>query len=414
MRLFSGVNAGRESLLSHGIALNAVSDNLANTNTPGFKANRTDFSSIYAEGNGGIHAREDAVGGGVSVPEVRTIFQQGSFEFTSRNLDAAIDGNGFFVISDGTDEFYTRAGNFEVDVEGNLIVPSGEQVLGFTDDSPDELTALTLANIGQQSTPTSTATLVGNLDAREPVTTLPVNPTTFQDVAELSQFVSTLDVVDALGAEHSVLLHYFKTAENTWTIQAYANGEDVGLEAGTPALLGTGTAQFDGTGAQVTPATFTISPAWANGAAESEITLNLAGFSQFAAASVNNSLVTDGLSAGTVTEFSIGDEGNIVARLDNGAEISVGQLAIADFVNVDGLERRGNGQFREGATSGERTLGTSRSEGLGNVQGGQIEIANVDPSTEFINILRFQRGYQAGSTVVDTLDQLIEQTINIL
>ncbi|HMO17433.1 MAG TPA: flagellar hook protein FlgE [Oligoflexia bacterium] len=417
MRLETGMRAGRESLMAHGTALNVVADNLANVNTTGYKNNRLEFADIFAQGQGNLFGGPLQTGNGVQGTDVYAMHNlQGTVEQTGRELDAAIQGKGWFVVQDGERQYYTRAGNFTANSEGFLVTGSGKQVLGYTAESPDVPVPINVRNAVGTARPTETVALNGNLDAVSPI----VNPVpgagaTFREMGEAASFTTSFQVVDSLGAERSISLFFYRTANLTWNVQAAVDGASVGGEAGVPVIVGNGQIVVDGTGRQAEGVENILqaTPAWGDGAAPGNIGINLAGFTGFASPSSMSGITADGIRAGNLTGVSIDQQGNVIAIMDSGAEVPTAQLALADFQSPDGLERFGNTYFRATDASGQAKLVRPNTEGLGTIQGGALETSTVDPAREFIGLIQFQQGYRAGSQVIQTLSELISSTIQL-
>lgn len=415
MRLFSGLHIGAESLYSHSTALNAVADNLANSNTPGYKSERPEFSDLLADSIGSLYSSPVSTGNGAKVEDTSIIYSQGAIDFTGRELDIAINGNGFFVVNNGENDFYTRSGNFTTDPDGNLITLQGDSVMGFTALSPDTLVPINVQDVTSTAAPTTTTALTGNLDTRVPPGVAAANPQTFIELAETSDFNTAIRVIDSLGQAHDVALHFFHTANNTWDVQAYVDGAEVGGVAGTPSALGTATLTFDANGAQdaANPTLLNVTPAWGNGAAAGAIGIDLSGFTGFASSSSVNSVSSDGTIPGSVIGVEIDEQGIVRAKLDNGEVVDVGTLALATFNSKDGLERVGETKFMASDASGEAILGAPGSSGLGALRGGALESSNVDASREFIDMIKYQRGYQAGSQIISTVNEILNTTIQL-
>ena len=420
MRLESGLYCGRESLMTHGAALSGVADNLANSNTPGFKSTRVEFADLLSDSIGCLYSEPIEGGSGVAAEQITADHdKQGPIETTNRPLDAAIQGQGFFILQNAANErFYSRAGNFQTDANGNLISVSGENIMGYTSASPETLVALRVDTSSVSPTPSTEVSVNGNLDSSEPaVLQVPSNPATFTDINQASTYDTGIELIDSLGAEHDIGLYFFLTNQQsrTWTCQAYVDAEDVGGTAGTPSLIGTTTFSFDTSGKQAENATTSLSLSgnWSNGAASSSATVDLSKFTGMAGSSYVSSVTNDGMRAGNVSGVEISQNGELVSLLDTGERNVIGQLALATFRSNNGLERVGSNMFRETEYSGVPSTGLANSADKGNIQNSALESSIVDPANEFINMIRFQRGYQAGSQVITTVSDLLNTTIQL-
>ena len=409
MELTSGINAGRESLIVHGTALNAIADNLANVNTPGYKSERLEFADLVADSIGSLFGGPVETGDGVAAQQV-TINQdkQGSIDYTDRPMDAAINGRGFFILNDGTNTLYTRAGNFTTDTQGQIIAATGENLMGYTAASPDTLVPLTIANASGMASATTAVSVNGNLDANSAEATA-------TSVNAAGQFRTSITVKDSLGADHDVSLHFFKGTGLNWTVQAYVDGEDVGQPPGTPVNIGSGTVQFDQLGQQAagTVNTFTITPGWANGAAAGSIAVDISKMTGAASPSSITGVSADGKGAGNAATVQIKENGDVVAVLDTGDETVIGSIALALFPSSTGLERVGDNRYRETEASGAASPGKAADTGRGTLTGAALETSNVDPATEFVAMIQYQRGYQASSRVIQTLSEILNTTIQV-
>ncbi|RMD85703.1 MAG: flagellar hook-basal body complex protein, partial [Candidatus Dadabacteria bacterium] len=274
MRLESALYTSQNGLEVHGAAISVVGDNLANVNTVGFKGSRAEFASMVSDGlEGGTSDTVPMPGNGVKVSSIREVKELGPIEPTGRALDVAIDGNGYFVVGSTTESFYTRAGNFTLDASGNLVTADGRNVLGYTVTNGTTSTSLgtiNITNFNANPSATSSATLKGNLDASASITTAASNPASFKELNSAASFITTADVIDSLGETHTATLAFFKTAANTYTVQAYMDGGEIsGGTEGTPSLISSGQLTFgsDGTipDASKSQATLTLSPSYANG-----------------------------------------------------------------------------------------------------------------------------------------------------
>lgn len=417
MRLFSTLFAGRESLMTHGNALAAASDNLANQNTPGFKEQRVEFADLMADGQGSLYSAPQRTTNGVIAQDAVTLHdKQGALNFTERELDFAIQGRGHFVVSNGTDTFYTRAGNFQTSSTGEIVTASGETLMGFTEASGDQLVALNTKGITAEPAATTTTAFTGNLSTSDPVLdAIPDNPARFIDLNNVSQFSTTARAIDSLGEAHDITYHFFHSDTLEYTVQAYVDGAEVGQEAGTPVMLASGVLTFgtDGTQGEGVENILTVPAAWGNGAAAGNIAVDFSNFTGFATQSSVRSIVSDGVTPGEVTGVVLSEDGKLNASLDNGDFVEIGKVALADFVNLNGLEKKGNNMFRLSGEEGDVTIGQAGTGTLGTTKSGALESSTVDIASQFVDVIRYQRGYQAGSQIISKMDEIINTTLNL-
>jgi len=418
MRLESALYASREGLAVHGSAISVVGNNISNANTVAYKTSRAEFAELFSrtsEGQEGTAA--PATGNGVKLSRVRTLFEDGAIEQTSRSLDAGISGNGFFIVDYSGANAYTRAGNFQTDADGFLTNADGYRIQGYTGDATD-LGDMNLLDVEASAVATSSAAVSGNIDAESVAGTAPTAPTSFDDLRSQSSFTGAVSVIDSLGAVHDIVLAYTRTAPNTWTAQAWIDAGDVGSTAGVPKQLGTNaTLTFSTSGiiedANAAAALITADPAYANGAAAGNIAINLSGMTQFARTSQISNITQNGESGGDIKGYQIDSDGMLYGVLDSDRLTLIGRLPLAKFANVDGLQPIGNSLFQEGATSGERVVANPGEDGAGTLQGGALERSTTDIAGEFVNLVLLQRGYQANSQSMGVANQLLQQTIQL-
>ena len=372
------------------------------------------FGDIVAEGFDGRQSTANtSTGNGVAVEQVRPIHEGGTIEFTGRNLDLAIEGSGFFVSGTAQQPSFSRAGDFAINREGALVNSAGQTVLGFPLGS-ENLGVLNLYNVQIDANPTTDVSLAGNLDSRSEVKAIPNGPQSFRELSANSSFLSNFEAVDSLGASHDLVVAFTKTDANAWVAQLYIDGEDVGGTAGQPVQLGANqVVQFDSTGKiQGTPAMTAAIP-YTGGAAAGNIALNLSGFGQLAGVSEVKSIVSNGEGTGSVSSFAVEADGSVVAILNSGRTATVGTLALAEFRNVDGLERQGKALFAAGELAGEPEYRRPGETGSGTIAGGALELSTVDLGTELVNLVLFQKGFQANTKAFQAGEEMISQGMNL-
>lgn len=416
--ILDGLFAGRSGIASHGTAISVLSDNIANSNTTGFKSSRADFADILA-GNlsGGGTA---AAGSGSRVVGITPLLTQGSFEFTGRGLDTGIDGKGFFVVEDSNgagQRFYTRAGNFKIDTEGYVLNQNNYRVMGFPSSGAGGLDYLNVNDRSQTSVATDLVTIGGNLDSSQATTTVPAGSPTFEDLNNAANFSTFVSVYDTLGSEHTATVYFFKTAANTWQAKAYVDAGEVGGTDGDPSLLGSLTLAFGSDGQLSTPTanTMTVSPAWDNGSdATTSIDFTFDPISQFAAASAIDNISQNGTGSGSVVGFSIEKDGTLFAQLDNGQTANIGTVALANFANAEALRRNGESLFQETVDSGVPVVGRPGTGTYGSLESGALELSNADSASDFIRLISLQRGFQGSSRIIQSINQLLSDLVNIV
>jgi len=421
MRIESALYASRDGLFANGQAISVVGDNIANANTTGYKTSRIEFSDLVSGGGEGSSLSGAEGGNGVKVSAVRQLHEAGTVEFTGRELDLGIGGDGFFIVNDGGRNIYTRAGNFEINSSGLLVDSEGNNVMGYAPDTQTGLSTINMKAITQGGTPTTKVSFSGNVDASAAIGTVPATPASFQDLAD-SPLVSSVDVYDSLGAKHSIQIAFTKTSttERTWTANAYIDGQDVtGGTKGVPVLIGTQTGiKFTPGGivAEADKANAIINAAvtYGNGANAGAFTIDVSPMSQYSAGSLVNSVTKDGIGTGSVDSYEFEKDGTIFAKLDNGSRKSIGIIALADFTNLDGLTRAGNSSYLEGAEVGTSSNAKPGSNGLGELQARSLELSTVDIAEQFVNLVVYQRAYQASSQTLNAANTIIRDTLGLI
>jgi flagellar hook protein FlgE len=396
-------------------ALSIISNNLANLNTVGYKEESASFQDLFYQ-TVGVTGSGDPIqiGAGSAVNATTTDFTDGSLDTSGVPADVAITGNGFFVTqkADGTQEF-TRDGQFTVNSNGQLMTQDGQTVMGYPAVNgvitPGE--ELSSIQLGQSlvSPPRATASVQmdTNLDASADVGTTYSTP---------------ISVYDSLGVSHDLNFQFTKTAANSWNYNITIPAADVG-QTGNPVSIATGALTFDSNGNLASPAANIpgiAATGLADGAADLNVTWNLFDsdnnslVTQVASTSTTSTTSQDGYTSGSLLNFNIGSDGVIQGTFSNGQTSAVGQLVLASFADEQGLQRVGSDSYAATLASGAPTVGVPGAGGRGTLTGGALEQSNVDISTEFANMILAERGYQANAKVVTTIDEITQDTINLV
>jgi flagellar hook protein FlgE len=404
-----------------------VGDNISNSSTIGYKASRAEFEDLIAGGG----ASGKTIGSGSSVSAVSTIFEQGTLEFTGRPLDLAVDGNGFFIVAAGEQRFYTRAGNFKVNAAGFVVSQNDLAVLGFPANGAGALEPININSIEQSSVATTDIRIAGNINAASVVqaaaipTAAQANATpptvTYGDLNNLSSYSTVVDVFDTLGKSHTMTLFFYRTGQTApqFTVGAYVNSQDVDTAnpppTGFPREVGRFTMSFGGDGQRTNPPAVDLAASitWNNGSNASAIDLTLDPFTQYSASSNVLSITQDGKGIGAVTNIQIQDNGQIFALLSNGQSATIGTVGLVNFANAEGLTRMGKNLLAQSPDSGEPIVGSPKSGTFGAVKSGSIELSTVDIASEFVKAITLQRGFQASSRVITTINQLLNEIIQL-
>ena len=395
----TGLNAANEDL-------SVTSNNLANAATTGFKGSRTEFADLFASTNTGVSAT--AVGNGVAVSEVAQQFTQGNIETTGNNLDLAVNGNGFFIVSNNGALNYTRDGEFQLNADNQIVNAQGEALQGYPALANGTFNTGGLSNISlttTQSSPqaTTTAQLTANLPAdATPPTATPFSPTN----ADSYNDTTSLTVYDSLGAAHTGSLYFVSTGANSWNVSLYVDGTQVGTQA----------LDYSDTGQLTTPASGqvnfgTYTPA--TGAAPMSMTFDFSQTTQYGDNFGVTAVQQNGFTTGQLTGINIDSSGVVQAQFTNGNSVNLGQVALANFANPQGLQQLGNASWAATNTSGAPVNGIAGNNGFGSLQSGSLEESNVNTTSALVEMITAERNFQANAQMIQTDDQVTQSIINI-
>jgi len=415
--MFAAFSTALSALDANGVAVDVVGNNLANMNTTGYKESVAYFQDLVSESmNGG----QTQVGFGVASPLTIAQFTQGAISASSGSLDAAIQGNGFFVVNNNGTPQYTRAGSFQVDLAGNLLTPGGQQVQGW----------MAVGGVVNTGGPIGNITVpLGSLQAPQATQNMTVsaNFNASATTGATSDWSAPITVYDSLGTAHVVTLNFQQTAANTWSYTATVPGADVTAgTAGTPYAIpnGSGTLTFNSSGQLTSPAvgapiTFAI-PGLTDGAADMSVNWNpynadgTGTLTQFDQSSATSATSQDGAAAAQLTSVTMGDGGQLTASYSDGQQAVVGALAMANIQNPQTLVNVGNNNYQLSADTAAPAIGAPGTGGRGTIVGGALESSNVDMATELTNLIVLQSAYQANSKVVTTVDTMVQAATNLI
>ncbi len=414
--MFTSFSTALSALAACSTAIDVVGNNLANLNTTGFKTSNISFHDLVTQSLG-AGLGDTQVGFGVGTPITQREFTQGAIQTTGGTLDAAIQGDGFYIVQGANASTeYTRAGNFQVDQNGNLTTATGEQVQGWTQSNgvlntnapPGDISI----PVGSVMPPVTTKSFSFDINLNAAATTGNSDGT----------FATSVTIYDSLGNSHIVTATFTKSATaGQWNYSLGVPDSDV---ANPPATPLTGTLTFDANGNLTSPAV--TDPAsqlqiqgLADGASDMTMTWNLFNngtprITQYAQPSSTSAVAQDGAPAAQLVHVAVGNGGQVLAQFSNGQQTVVGQLAMATIRNPDSLIAVGNNNYQISARSALPAVGLPGTGGRGSVQGGAVEASTVDIATEFTNLIVFQRGYEANSKVVTSVDELSQTTINLI
>ena len=462
MSINSAMLSGVAGLIANSAALGAISDNIANTNTVGYKRNVTDFKDLVTQsGAGGAYNS-----GGVISSTRQLISQQGQLAQSTSATDLAIQGDGFFVVSNsatgGTaagDISFTRAGSFTPDSQGYLKNSAGLYLQGWLADSsgnittnPSNLGALSTINVSSIPNipnPTTTATLNMNLNSDQTVSAQAAtyNPavaatsmaayTPTSGTGVKPDYTNSLTVYDAQGTAHTFQMDYLKSpTANQWDVEIHAVPAS-DIAGATNGLVASGVLAFNADGSLDTtnttlPTTLSLGASsattgvrWAapTGAAgttaiglpSQTFSLDLSNkgsVTQSALASSTTTSTSDGGLAGTLSGVTIDASGNVNASFSNGLTKTVARVALATFQNPDGLTSTSGDAYQASVASGSFTMKTPGDAGAGDIAAFNTESSTVDLSTEFTGLIITQRAYAASSKIITTADEMLQTLIN--
>jgi len=427
MSILRAMYSGTSGLGAEGQALGVVGDNVANSNTIGFKQSRALFEDVLGSAVG----TRGATGAGVRFARAQQIFAQGTLLNTGQPTDMALSGDGFFVVKGSVDgiagNFYTRAGQMTLRQDGTLVNPEGLALQGYAM-MPNGQYAPSLSDItvptGQiPPKPSANLEVKANLDASATAPQLPWDP---QNPAATSNFSTSMKVYDSLGNAHNVDLYYRKTGANTWEWHALAAGGEVqGGQPNTNFEFASGSLSYNPSGAlqsaQVLnggavsfigaqpnqPFTFNFGTPIASGGT------GLDGITQFGSPSNVSAQSQDGYASGALSGVKVDSDGVVRGIYTNGEQLPVAKLALAKFRSNDGLGRAGKNMWMQTQESGEPAIGEAGAGGRGAVVGGALEQSNVDISQQFVELISHQRAFQANSKTITTADEMLQEVVNL-
>ena len=396
--LFSGISG----LRAHQQMMDVTGNNIANVNTTGYKSSQTVFQDTLSQMVNAAGAPQNGSGGtnpaqaglGVRLASINANFGQGAAQTTGKSSDMMIQGDGFFVVKSGGEALYTRAGSFTFDANGSLTTPTGQVVQGWSANASGDVNTAGAPGdiklpIGISLAPTVTdsVTLTGNFS---------------YDEVLMAKKEIPIKAYNAEGSAVPVVLEFQKTGTQEWT---------VGIKGD----------------ASVTPVAVSFAPDNKAKGAIDPVTLldtgkidlggiyqidvhDLTNYSGNTEARVSN---TNGSGAGVLSSYTVSNTGQIVGVFSNGLKQTLGQVALANFNNVNGLEKIGDSMFRSTVNSGLAQVGAAGSAGLGLITSGALEMSNVDLAQEFTNLVIAQRGFQANSRIITTSDEILQELVNL-
>ncbi|MCB9396743.1 MAG: flagellar hook protein FlgE [Acidobacteria bacterium] len=424
--LIDAFYSGLSGLKVNSQGLNVIGENLANVNTVGFKKGTTQFAEIlngFSSGHSGS-GNPLQQGMGAQLRQTSSSFLQGSILSTGLKSNVAIEGTGFFVMSNGSQMTYSRAGNFTFDEDGYIVSPSGLHLMGYRTD-PNGVINI---SSGLQSLQVSK----GVTSAPQQTDLVRFFSNVTSDAQPGDSYTTSVEIFDSLGISHNLQLQLTKNPTiGEW---AYQFVFPDGTVSNTAPTQGDGTITFDGAGNLILLDGLSIQdPSIANrtiglnnllsGANDMVFTWdlidilpgqpNVGRISNYGNFSVTGSLFQNGYGSGKLQDINIDTDGRVYGLYDNGQILSVGQMALATFTNDHGLRKAADNQFFATIASGAASVDIPGSGGRGHVLSSSLESSNVDISEEFTNMIISQRGYQSNSKIITTVDSLLSEALTL-
>lgn len=392
-----GFSQGLSGLSAAAKALDVVGNNIANSQTFGFKAGSASFADIFA-GSQGM---------GVRVAGVDQNFGQGGQALGSSALDMMISGRGFFrMVDEAGSVFYGRNGQFKENKEGfivnktNELFLTGYQATNGVINPGAQIGPIRIPKDDMPPAASTSGSLTGNLKSDAEIISKAFN----KDDSDTYNYVSEVTATDSLGNKHAIKVYFVHTAAGKWE----AHAEDSTSPAGTKKL----DLNFDTQGNIIGNAEMDIAGAPYNGSAALALKLDFSKLSQNSG-DMQISADVDGQAPGTFNTYEVSDTGEVIAIYSNGKRQTVAQVVLADFANVGGLAQQGNNLWAETAQSGQPFFGTSGSGSFGDISGGMLETSNVDLGGEMVNMIVYQRNYQSNSQTIKTQSEVLQTLVNL-
>jgi flagellar hook protein FlgE len=426
MGILSSLYTGVSGMTAQGEALGVIGDNIANSNTAGFKASRAEFQDIISKNLKGILGGNQ-IGRGVKIGAVNPILAQGNVDPTEKATDLAISGDGYFVLRGTDGESFTRDGSFHFDKEGYLVTNDNQRVQGFEADEkgrvinkvgdirfPRVLTpAKATTKVRMELNLDSRADLAKKFDDKDPFTT--------------SHYSTGVEVFDSQGNKHLMTAFFNKVNDREWEYHGMVDGKEVtGGDAGVLKEVCRGKLTFNVDGKLETEELTKSSFNFKDGALQDQqIAIDFGdsiktdggkgveGSKQYGRESDLIGWGQDGASAGTINNMSFNDQGVLTALYSNGEARDLAQICLAKFENPESLFKVGNNRLKESREGGTPSIGVAAQAGRGKLFAKSLERSTVDLGTEFVNLIQAQRGFQSNAKTITTTDQLLEEVINL-
>jgi flagellar hook protein FlgE len=404
----SGLDAAQSNL-------NTTANNIANSATTGFKSSNANFAELFAVSPQGVS--DTQIGNGVQLQQVEQQFSQGDIQTTGNSLDLALSGNGFFTVSSGGTQQFTRAGSFQTNANGEVVNAAGQNLQVYAPTANGSFNTTSLTNLvipTGDSAPaaTSTASLAFNLPASSaaPAAT-PFDPTNANSYNQST----SMTVYDSLGAAHTASFYFVNTGAGAWNAYEYVDGNAVNAApvqltySNSGALTGVTDAAG---GTDPTKISFgTYAPT--TGAAPLNIAYNMSDTTQYGNTFGVTAITQNGFTTGQISGVSVSSTGVVQANYTNGQSTPLGQVAVANFADQQALQQVGNTNWEQTFASGQPVFGQAGGSGVGLVESGSLEESNVDITAQLVNMITAQRAFQANAEMVSTENSITQTVINI-
>lgn len=411
-----GYQQGLSGLSASSNDLDVIGNNIANANTIGFKQSTAQFADLYA--NTIATSVNDQIGIGTQLSGVQQDFKQGTFNTTGQALNVAINGTGFYQMSNNGALTYSRNGVFQLDKNGFITNSEGLKLMGYAANANGVINSaqtvpiqVPTTNIAPIATQNISATL--NLNAQDTAPTVtPFSATNSQTY----NYSTSIQTYDSLGGSQQVNMYFVKTASNAWDVYSGPASGTIGkvgsVGFSTAGTLTSTTATAPATSPSTGQLAFTI-PNTDGSATPQSLTLDMSGTTQYGGKDGVTNLSQDGFASGELTNFSIGADGTISGTYSNGRTQSLGQIVLANFNNPNGLQNLGNNEFGETAASGVPQISAPGSTNHGTLTGGAVENSNVDLTSQLVDLITAQRNYQANAQTIKTQQAVDQALINL-
>jgi len=449
MSLFSSLSIGASGLSASSVAISVIGDNVANINTTGFKSARPTFAVQFPHPQGTLGGVSQ-MGQGVTLDNIASMFTQGSLQATESALDLAITGKGFFQVSDGESDMYTRDGTFYLNADGFIKNSLGLKLQGFNVYDNELSTTLgdlhvSTAPIEQKATDTITLDAIlaadivfdddGDGVADTPYTNATkdgtTSATTVEELSTTADFATSATVYDSLGISHDLTIFFERTGDNTWNWSAVIDGGDVDFgggnygEEGAALEIEGGTMTMDSAGNMSSFTSAATATSWSFRGADTmdiefEMGLDSAGVENgggvrmAGVSSTVTSLDQDGYGVGNLSNVQVDRDGAIYGIYSNGEELVLGRVAVALFGAESGLERQGGNLYRSTRNSGPPAVGIPDTAGRGSISSYALEKSNVELEDQFVLMIEAQRAYQGNARVVNAANETLQELVNLV